>query len=95
MKFTVRSNDLISAISKVISVTPTRSTLPILGNLFFNLEGKELTIIGSDLEVYIEVKMNVDGKTDGQVAIPAKTPMIFRCLRKLKSPVRLILTARF
>lgn len=72
MKFTVRSNDLISAISKVISVTPTRSTLPILGNLFFNLEGKELTIIGSDLEVYIEVKMNVDGKTDGQVAIPAK-----------------------
>ncbi len=72
MKFTVKSNDLISAINKVISVTPTRSTLPILSNLFFNLEGKELTIIGSDLEVYIEIKINVDGKSDGQVALPAK-----------------------
>ncbi len=72
MKFTVKSNELISAINKVISVTPTRSTLPILGNLFFSLEGKELTIMGSDLEVYIEVKIYVDGKNDGQVAVPAK-----------------------
>ena len=72
MKFTVKSNDIISAISKVITVTPTRSTLPILSNLFFNLEGKELTVMGSDLEVYIEIKINVDGKSDGQVALPAK-----------------------
>lgn len=72
MKFTVKSNDLISAINKVISVTPTRSTLPILGNLYFSLESKELTMIGSDLEVYIEVKINVDGKSDGRVALPAK-----------------------
>jgi DNA polymerase-3 subunit beta len=72
MKFTVRSNDLISAVNKVISVTPTRSTLPILGNLLFSLEGKELSIMGSDLEVYIEVKISVDGKSDGQVAVPAK-----------------------
>ena len=61
MKFTVKSNELISAINKVISVTPTRSTLPILSNLYFSLEGKELTIMGSDLEVYIEIKINVDG----------------------------------
>ncbi|MCC6865038.1 MAG: DNA polymerase III subunit beta [Ignavibacteria bacterium] len=72
MKFTVKSNELISAISKVITVTPTRSTLPILSNLYFNLEGKELTVMGSDLEVYIEIKINVDGKSDGQVALPAK-----------------------
>jgi DNA polymerase-3 subunit beta len=72
MKFTVKSNELISVINKVISVTPTRSTLPILSNLYFSLEGKELTIMGSDLEVYIEIKINVDGKSDGKVALPAK-----------------------
>jgi DNA polymerase III subunit beta len=72
MKFTVRSNELINAVNKVISVTPTRSTLPILGNLLFSLEGKVLSVMGSDLEVYIEVKINVDGKSDGQVAVPAK-----------------------
>lgn len=72
MKFTVKSNDLKNAINKVITVTPTRSTLPILGNLYFNLEGKELTIMGTDLEVYIDVKLEVEGKSDGSVAIPAK-----------------------
>lgn len=72
MKFSVQSNELIGAINKVIPVTPTRSTLPILGNLYFHLEGKELTIMGSDLEVYIDVKLKVDGKADGEVAIPAK-----------------------
>lgn len=72
MKFTVKSNELIGAINKVIGVTPTRSTLPILGNVYLNLEGKELTVMGSDLEVYISVMINVDGKSDGQVAVPAK-----------------------
>ena len=72
MKFSVKSNDLISAVNKVIGVIPTRSTLPILGNVYMGLEGNELTIVGSDLEVYIKVVTNVNGKQDGQVAVPAK-----------------------
>ena len=72
MKFTVNSNDILNAINKVISVTPTRSTLPILSNIYLKLDGKELTIMGSDLEVYVDVKINVDGKNDGEIAIPAR-----------------------
>ena len=72
MKFSVQSNELIGAINKVIPVTPARSTLPILGNLHFKLQGKELTITGSDLEVFINVRLKVDGKADGEVALPAK-----------------------
>ncbi len=72
MKFTVNSSQLIGAINKVIGVTPTRSTLPILGNIYISLEGKDLTIMGSDLEVYVSVIIKVDGKTDGRVALPAK-----------------------
>jgi DNA polymerase-3 subunit beta len=72
MKFTVTSNDLIGAINKVIGVTPARSTLPILGNVYLSLEGNLLTLVGSDLEVYIKVTTQVDGKEDGKVAIPAK-----------------------
>ncbi len=72
MKFNVSSNILIEAITKVIGVTPTRSTLPILGNVLFRLEGNGLSLLGSDLEAYVEVKLEVDGKTNGQVAIPAK-----------------------
>lgn len=72
MKFSVQSNELIGAINKVIPVTPVRSTLPILGNLLFSLQGNELTVTGSDLEVYIKVVLNVSGKSNGKVAIPAK-----------------------
>lgn len=72
MKFSVKSNDLISAVNKVIGVIPTRSTLPILGNVYFGLAENELTIVGSDLEVYIKVVINVTGKQDGQLAVPAK-----------------------
>lgn len=72
MKFSVNSNELINAVNKVIGVTPTRSTLPILGNIYFGLDGNELTIVASDLEVYVKVIINVDGKQNGQIAVPAK-----------------------
>jgi DNA polymerase-3 subunit beta len=72
MKFSAKSNDLINAVNKVIGVTPTRSTLPILGNIYMSLDGNALTVIASDLEVYVKVVINVDGKQNGQVAIPAK-----------------------
>ena len=62
MKFNVHSNELVSAVSKVVNVTPTRSTLPILGNLYFDLKGRELNILGTDLEVYVYVKVDVEGK---------------------------------
>jgi len=72
MKFTVTSNDLIGAINKVIGVTPARSTLPILGNIYLSLDGNTLTLVGSDLEIYIKVTTQVNGKEDGKVAVPAK-----------------------
>lgn len=72
MKFSVTSNEFIRAINKVIGVIPTRSTLPILGNVYLNLDGNILTVIGTDLEIYIKATLSVNGKIDGKVAIPAK-----------------------
>jgi DNA polymerase-3 subunit beta len=72
MKFTVHSNDLINAVNKVIGVTPARSTLPILSNIYLGLDGNELTVVASDLEVYIKAVIKVEGKQNGQVAVPAK-----------------------
>lgn len=72
MKFSVRSNILVNALSKVIGVTPIRSTLPILGNVLFVLEGNKLILTGTDLEVYVKIETDVDGKEDGRVAVPSK-----------------------
>lgn len=72
MKFNIHSNELVNAVSKVINVTPSRSTLPILGNLYFDLKGNQLNILGTDLEVYVYVNLNVEGKQEGRITIPAK-----------------------
>jgi DNA polymerase-3 subunit beta len=72
MKFSVKGNTLVDALSKVIGVTPIRSTLPILGNILFELKGNQLILTGTDLEVYVRVMLEVDGKQDGELALPSK-----------------------
>ncbi|MBK6536233.1 MAG: DNA polymerase III subunit beta [Ignavibacteria bacterium] len=72
MKFSVTGDKLVDALSKLNSVIPTRSPLPILDNILFELNGNELKLLASDLEIFIRTTLEVDGKKDGKVAIPAK-----------------------
>jgi DNA polymerase-3 subunit beta len=72
MKFSVKGDKLVESLSKLNSVIPTRSPLPILDNILFELSGNELKLIASDLEIFIRTTLEVDGKADGKVAIPAK-----------------------
>jgi DNA polymerase-3 subunit beta len=72
MKFSVKGDKLVDSLSKLNSVIPTRSPLPILDNILFELNGKELKLLASDLEIFIRTTLEVDGKQDGKVAIPAK-----------------------
>jgi len=76
MKFGTSSNELLKSLSKVIGVVPSKSTLPILENLLFDLSGNNLKITATDLEISMTVGMQVGGKTeDGKIAIPAKRLM--------------------
>lgn len=72
MKFSVTGDKLVDYLSKLNSVIPTRSPLPILDNILFELEGNNLKLLASDLEIFIRTTLEVDGKKDGKVAIPAK-----------------------
>ena len=72
MKFSVISNDLGKALAKIISVVPTKSTLPILENVLFELKGNDLRLTASDLEITMRVTLPVNGMKDGVIAIPAK-----------------------
>ncbi len=72
MKFSVTGDKLVDYLSKLNSVIPTRSPLPILDNILFELQGNELKLLASDLEIFIRTTVEVDGKKDGKVAIPAK-----------------------
>ncbi|MCB0725875.1 MAG: DNA polymerase III subunit beta [Ignavibacteria bacterium] len=72
MKFSVTGDKLVDYLSKLNSVIPTRSPLPILDNILFELNGNELKLLASDLEIFIRTTLEVKGEKDGKVAIPAK-----------------------
>lgn len=72
MKFSVKGDRLADYLTKLNSVIPTRSPLPILDNILFELSGNNLKLLASDLEIFIRTTLEVDGKKDGRVAIPAK-----------------------
>lgn len=88
MKLKVNKKDFHSAIQSIIGVVPLKTTIPILGNILLDLQGNELTLSGTDLEVSISTRIEVQGSEDGAVAIPAK--ILFEIVRELPDiPVEL------
>ncbi|MXZ80244.1 MAG: DNA polymerase III subunit beta [Gammaproteobacteria bacterium] len=73
MKFVINRNTMLPALSFVSSVVERRQTLPILSNVFFNIEDGRLVLVGSDLEV--EVTRTIDGVEceNGSFTVLART----------------------
>jgi DNA polymerase-3 subunit beta len=72
MKFSVRSAELQKALAKTVSVVPTRSTLPILENLHFDVHANTLKITATDLEISVSVSLEVQGVRTERSLSPAK-----------------------
>jgi len=72
MKFAAGSTDLQRALSKLSGVLPSRSTMPILENILFDLTGNKLTLTATDLALSLTVAVEVQGVENGKIAIPAK-----------------------
>ncbi|GBE30182.1 DNA polymerase III subunit beta [bacterium BMS3Bbin04] len=72
MRFRVAQDRILEALNRVAPTVPTKSTLPILSNMLFNLEGNMLRIVATDLEVSVVTELEVDGERDGSVTAPAK-----------------------
>jgi DNA polymerase-3 subunit beta len=90
MKFSVTKSALFEALQRMISIIPTKTTIPILTNILFALENSRLSLTGTDLEVSILTSQEVLGERDGNAALPAKklfdlirelpdTPLAFDC----------------
>ena len=72
MKFSVKSSDLRDVLLSVINVVPTKTTLPILGNVLFSLKDDKLYLSATDLEVTIRTSIKVKVEKEGGVALPGK-----------------------
>ena len=72
MKFQIEREVLLGPLSIVTSVVERRQTLPILANVLIRLEGKRLTLVGTDLEVEIRIETDVLSGEDGECTVTAR-----------------------
>ncbi len=81
MKFTVNKHALYNSLQRMIPVVPTKTTIPILTNILFELSKNSLRLTGTDLEVSILTALEVIGQENGKAALPAKK--LFDLIREL------------
>lgn len=72
MKFTIHRNPLLEALVKAQSVVEKKNTVPILANVLFSVEGKELSLSATDLEVGIKIVLPVQSSQSGKITLSAK-----------------------
>ncbi len=72
MKFTLTTDKIQTALAAVMSAVPTKSTLPILGNILLEADGKVLKLSATDLEISVTTAVECKAVKKGAIAIPAK-----------------------
>ncbi len=74
MKFVISREALLKPLNLVAGVVERRQTLPILSNVMLELEGDQLSITGTDLEVELvgRVKLETAAESGGVITVPAR-----------------------
>ena len=72
MKFIISSQALLKQLQSIAGVLNSSNTLPILDNFLFEIKDQVLTVSCSDLESTMTATLEIDAKSEGSVAIPAK-----------------------
>lgn len=81
MRFSLPREVLLKPLNQVVSVVERRQTLPVLANLLARVEGDQLSLTGTDLEVEMVARTRVDDAEPGEVTIPARK--LFEIVRAL------------
>lgn len=71
MRTTVPRKQLADALGHVERIIPSRSSNPSLSLLQIDLNGKSMTLSGSNLDIDIEAKIPADVESEGRYALPA------------------------
>jgi DNA polymerase-3 subunit beta len=73
MKLVVSREAILKPLQLVSGVVERRQTLPVLSNVLLVLEGEHLSLTGTDLEVEIVGRVQLDSPgVDGEVTVPAR-----------------------
>ena len=89
MNINITKETLEHPLSQIVGVVEKRQTLPILGNVFLDLNENRLTLVGSDLETEITTKIDNVGGSDGKTTVSARK--LFDICRSLPAESQLSL----
>lgn len=89
MNINIQKETLEKPLSQIIGVVEKRQTLPILGNVYLQLEQSKLTLIGSDLETEITTRIDNISGDDGKTTVSARK--LYDICRSLPSESQLSL----
>ena len=73
MQLKTNSNNLLKGLQQAVGTIKPNNTLPILDCFHLELQGNNLTITTSDLEVTTIVKLEVESVENGTIAVPHNT----------------------
>ena len=89
MRFSLAREVLLKPLQQVVNVVERRQTLPVLANLLVAVEGSRLSMTGTDLEVEMVSRADVEDAGDGEITIPARK--LFEIVRALPDGSRVTL----
>ena len=72
MRFKTNKAKLSTVVSRLQSIVPPKSTIPILSNILFELEGDKLELKVTDLDVSMTSSIDVEILDSGSITVPAK-----------------------
>lgn len=76
MHFTIQREALLKPLQLVAGVVERRQTLPVLSNVLLVVEGQQLSLTGTDLEVELVGRVTLeDGAEPGEITVPARKLM--------------------
>ncbi len=87
MRFSLQREVLLKPLQQVVNVVERRQTLPVLANLLVMVEGNKLSLTGTDLEVEMVARTEVEQAEAGETTIPARK--LFDLVRALPDGSRL------
>jgi DNA polymerase III subunit beta len=81
MRFSLSREAFLKPLQQVVNVVERRQTLPVLANLLVHVEDGRLSMTGTDLEVEMVSRSDVDDAQNGETTIPARK--LFEIIRAL------------
>ena len=87
MRFTLQREAFLKPLAQVVNVVERRQTLPVLANFLVEVQGGQLSLTGTDLEVEMVSRIAVEDAQDGETTIPARK--LFEIIRALPDGSRI------